>query len=388
MIESLFLGRVSLKIDGFETPLLVEKLYHTCKVISLYTKSDTVYLTTFGSYEKRVRRLCEESGCICETLERRGAVYTVLKYLRRYGLYAGLVLSILLIYFLSNTVLKIEIKGTSDESLKSEIRAILREEGLYAGAKMSAQNFTKLSNDLFTQSDGIAWASLGSSGSVVYVNVTESTERIKAEKTRIPCNIVADRDCVITDAEVLVGQLEVLIGDAVYKGEILVSGAIEHGSVSTRYYHSLANITGRYEDTVTFKVPYVSVENVRKSTLYRRFISLFELEIPLPSDILDPEAEYEIEHTDKPVKLFGLTLPVSLVTYKCTEIERRETSRSTAEALYEVYRRLDSYEKNILKGKTIVDRQTFETADDAGITLTVHYTLEGDVGKASEIYIK
>ena len=221
MIDRLLSGEVTFKIDGFDTSLLCGKIQKICKVISLYTKSDSVYLTTTGFHEKRVKKLCEASSCICEVIERKGAIFKARKYFGRAGLFAGALLMSALIFYLSNVVMKVEINGTSDRAAIKEIREILREEGIKAGVYIPSINFIELSNRLFTHSDNITWASVGSRGSVIVVNVSTPTDKNNSEESRIPCNIVASRDAVVVDAEVMVGQLSVLIGDAVYKVHVV-----------------------------------------------------------------------------------------------------------------------------------------------------------------------
>ena len=61
---------------------------------------------------------------------------------------------------------------------------------------------------------------------------------------------------------------------------------------------------------------------------------------------------------------------------------------STAEAMNELSRKLNNYEEGILADKKIIERstKTEQTAD--GVRLIAEYTLEGEIGRVSEIYIK
>lgn len=388
MIERHLLGEVTLKIDGFDTSSLSEKLYRVCKVVSLYTKSDSVFVTTIGTHEARVRELCEKHHCICETVEKRGAVYAVKRYIKRYGAAIGIIAAAALIFFLSNTVMKVEVVGTNDPEVIAEVKGVLREEGLKAGAYIPSLNFLELSNTLFTHLDSVAWASVRSMGSVVTVNISEPTHKTDAENTRIPCNIVASRDAVITRAEVKVGQLCVLLGDAVHKGEILVNGVIEHESGVTKYYHSYANIIGRYEENVVFTQKYTEETQLYGEKTYRKSLKFFELELPLPSSVLKQGQQYSEQSYEVPVKLLGLTLPISLKTYEYTEQRTDIKTYSTAEALQSLYRRLESYEQNILSDVEIIERTVTELQTDEAVMLLVQYLLEGEVGEVSEIYIK
>lgn len=387
MIDSVIFGSVTLKIDGFDVNLLSEELYKQCKVISLYESGDSLFATIPGSQLRKAESLCSQSDCVFEVIKTRGVFFRLKKYFRRFGFLTGALAASALIFYLSNTVMKVEIVGPADDAQKAEIRQILSAEGVRAGTYIPSVNFLKLSAGLVAQSDSVAWASIGNVGSVVYVNVSMATNRLPAENTRIPSNIVSDRDAVIVKADVMTGQLKVLVGDAVCKGQLLVSGLVEYETGPARYFHSRANIVGRYEQRAEFSQKYREITQIRGETVYRRSLKFFELEIPLPSGLLKDGANYEIVTESVPVKLFGLTLPFSIETTAYTELIENEKDYSDAEALKSLYRRLELYEKNLLSGQEIISREVSEVRDGDGVTLSADYVLEGQIGEVSEIYI-
>lgn len=388
ILEREFSGEMTLKIDGFETEKLIEKLCHTCKVISLYRRADSVFVTFPGRFERKVKKLVEENDCIFEEISRRGLVYFFKKYIKRFGILFGAVISVALIFILSNLAMKIEIVGVDDEDLKSRIYDYLREEGVRPGAYIPGINFLELSQKLFSDFDEIGWCSGGSSGSVVTVNINVATPKPSGQSARIPCNIVSSRDAVIVDASVKVGRLSILIGDAVHKGQLLVSGVIEGGDGITRYLHSLADITGRYEQTAVFNQSFNETSVEKGKTLYRRSLKFFDFEIPLPGELLDSGITYSESYSETPLRLMGLTLPLSLKTTSFTEQKPVERSYNYQDALMELYRKIRNYEHYILKDRKIISREVAELSDETGLKLTVNYILEGPIGEISEIFIK
>lgn len=388
MIEKELLGEVTIKIDGFDTSLMSEKLYKSCKVISLYTKFDSVYLTTLGTHERRVYELCDKCSCLCETISRNGAVFAAKKYVKRFGFYFGAAAIAALIFIFSNTVMKVKIVGTDDPELQQEIRALLREEGVHGGSYIPSLNYLELSAKLFVTNEKISWVSMGNIGSVVYVNVYENTPKTSVENMRIPSNIVSERDAVIVNAEVRVGLLEVLIGDAVCKGQILVSGIVEHRSGLAKYYHSYAKIIGRYEETVEFQQKFTENSTYSGEKIYCRSLNFFELELPFPQKKPKSDTRYSERSSYKPVKLFGFTLPFGVTDYEYTELLEDVKTYTEAEAFAAAYKKADNYENNILADVTIVDKSVTETQTDEGVVVSIKYVIEGEIGKASPIYIR
>ncbi len=388
MLERQIFGEITFKIDGFDISLLAEKLRHVCKVIALYTRSGSLYLTTLGKYERKVKKLVEDDGCVYEEVSRKGIVFKLKKYAKRFGLPVGAIISAAAIFFLSNTVMKIDVKGTDDEKLAGDIKAVLREEGLKPGAYIPSLNFLELSDTLFDKFDSVGWASVGSSGSVVTVNINEARKKPDGESRRIPCNIVSDKDAVIVSANVKVGQLCALLGDAVFKGQLLVSGIIERGDGTVKYYHSYAEIIGRYEETADFRQDYHEEQSEDGDKIYRRSFCIFDAEIPLPGELLDTASEYSVKDSTVPVKLFGLKLPFSVKTYEYSEIIKREREYTYSEAVIKLYRKIRNYERSILSDKKIISRDIDELTDENGVSFRVNYVLEGEIGSSREIFIK
>ena len=388
MIERQFLGEITFKIDGFDTSVLASKLCKECKVISIYRRADSVFFSTYGKYERKVKDLVSKNGAVCEIISRKGAVYTVGKYVKRWGIPIGIFICTLAIFFLSNTVMKIEINGTDDPEICSEITGILREEGLKPGSYIPSLNYLRLSEILFSHSDSVAWASIGNTGSVVSVNVSVSTNKQKNPSNRIPCNIVASKDAVVKNAVVRVGKLCVLLGDTVRKGQLLVTGIAEREDGNVKYYHSLAEITGQYEEEISLFQPYFEEITTEGEPLYRRCLKFFDFEIPLPGEVIPQGREYSQKSQENDVKLMDFTLPFSVKTYQLTPITRETHEYTRGEALMILYKRLKNYEKNMLAGTKIISRNITETESEEGVSLAVEYVLEGEIGEVREIFIK
>lgn len=388
MIERQLLGEYSLKIDGFDTSKLAERICRECKVISIYRRDDTLYLTVFGKSFRKVKELVEQENAVMEIIGRRGIIFILRKYFRRYGIFAGVILIAAAVFLLSNFAMKIEVNGASDEVIRREILGILSEEGLKPGCFIPSQDFLQLSNTVFSRVDGVSWASIGHSGSVVTVNVSMVSPKSDSNSNRIPCSIVASRDAVVKNASVRVGKLEVLLGDAVSKGQLLVSGIIESLDGTVRYYSSNADIIGQYEQSAVFFQPFCEEVTEYGEKLSRRGFKFFDLEIPLPGDVLRNGAIYSENITEKPVKLFNLTMPFTIVTHEFTEANRTIKNLTEGEARFMLYKKLDNYEKNILKNEKIISRDIAEVITDDGVGLSASYILEGLIGETREIFIK
>lgn len=381
------IGIITIRIDGFDIGIVINRLRRECKVLSLTTKNDTVYATLPFYCEKKLQNISSQENCVLEITSHKGIYFRLAKYRRRFGIVTGIIIAIILSFWLSNIVFSIRIVGTDDESVIYEVKEILEEEGLKAGAFIPNLNFLKLQARLFEVDDDISWVSIGNSGSVITVNLRLVTEKAETAEGRMPCNIIACEDAQIVDINVLVGHLEILIGDAVSKGDLLVSGYVERGNGRVYYYHSIANITAVFERTVTFEQSIYDKEVVDGETYYSKCLSIFDLNIPIPDlNILD--GSYITDTYTSHYSIFGIELPVAITTTEYTEqiINLNIYSFDDAESI--VSEKLSSYEEYLLGDYEVMDKDITMERTDNSVKLTCVYTLKGDIGIESPIYAK
>lgn len=387
MLLMRLIGVITVRIDGFDMGVVINRLRKECKVISLNAKGDTIYATLPFFYEKKLEEISSGNSCVLEITSHKGIYFHLRKYRKRYGFVFGIIAAMVLSIFLSNIVFSIRIVGTDDESVIYEVREILEEEGLKAGAFIPNLNFLNLQTRLFAIDDDISWVSIGNSGSVVTVNLRLVNEKAGTDEGRIPCNIIATEDAQIVDINVLVGHLEILIGDAVAKGDLLVSGYVERGNGRVYFYHSIANITAVFERTVTFEQSIYERKVVDGETHYSKSLSVFDLDIPLP-DLTVLDGSYITDTYTTKLNLFGIELPVGITTTEYTEQIYKLNIYTLDEAEEIVYNKLENYEENLIGDYEIVDKDVTFEKTDTSVVLHCTYTLQGDIGIESPIFAK
>ena len=381
------IGIITVRIDGFDIGIIINRLRKECKVLSLTTKNDTVYAILPFYCEKKLQNIASENNCVLEITSRKGIYFHVAKYRKRFGIIAGVLFAVILSFWLSNIIFSIRIVGTDDENIICEVKEILEEEGLKAGAFIPNLNFLKLQTRLFEIDDDISWVSIGNCGSVVTVNLRLVTEKAETDEGRMPCNIIATEDAQIVDINVLVGHLEILIGDAVAKGDLLVSGYVERGDGRVNYYHSIANITAVFERTVTFEQSIYDREVIDGDTYYSRCLSVFDIDIPI-LDFNFPEGSYITNTYTSNYSIFGIELPIGITTTEYTEQISKLNIYSFDEAEDVVSKKLSNYEEYLLAEYEVVNKDVTVEKTDNSVLLTCAYTLKGDIGIESPIYAK
>lgn len=336
------------------------------------------------------RRLCSlayEHKLKTEQVARKGLFYVTRGYHMRFGLIIGFLLSLGMLKFLSDRVMIIEIDG-NETIPDSQIISLLRDSGIYIGSKISDVDLRSAERQIKGMDKDVGWIGIRNTGSRVVVEISEFTEPPEIERKSTPCNIVAARDAQIKDVKIYSGMLVPMIGEGVKKGDIIVSGVVDTNYGRSYYVHSIGDITGIYTEKMTFSEKYETEERVYTGEREKRAVSIFGRRFTYSSDG-DIEGEYEYYEEEKPLTLGKITFPLAKVImhYRLTDnVAVKRTEEETAAVIKE---RIARYEENFLSDNvTITDKKIARSDDGSSLTLTVTYTVEGEIGQEQQIFAK
>ncbi len=256
---------------------------------------------------KKLPKIFRHQGVRLHILKRWGLPFFTNKYKRRFGVFAGLLIFILMLNILSNFVWVIEVRGNKSVSYK-EIITDCRKIGVKEGIPAKSLDAKNKAQELLLLNDKLSWASFNIEGCVLTVDITEITPKDEVEF--LASNLVADSDGIIKHIDVTVGNCVVKVGDTVKKGDVLVSGIIENEN-GTKFVKSRGKIIA---DTVTvteLTQNYITKESVLNGRQKSKTVlELFTFKIPL---YLGAEkGEYESSYKAENLKLFGNAIPIRL----------------------------------------------------------------------------
>ena len=326
--------------------------------------------------EYRIELKCTELPTLSSWLRRRK---------KRIGLLAGAITAAAAVFCCFSVITEIEIEGNQRIS-DGTILAALEETGVRRGALIRGIDFVHCENLLQLNVEGISWVGIHRTGSRIVVEVTEMVEKPDMVLDRIPCNVVAAHSARLSSVSVLSGKQMHIAGDYVPEGALLISGVVTGEDGHTSLYHAMGDITGTYCEDVTFTAPEEREEWLptgRESV--KRKLHLFGLDIPLspkPENFENCTAETE----EDMLTVSGKTLPVGIITERRSETALTGRRYTPEEQQGILMQKIFIYEKNFLSADTeILSR---EIPDIDGSTVTVKYTLSGDICETREILAK
>ncbi len=308
------------------------------------------------------------------------------RFQRRIGISIGAILCGILVFVCSNLVAVIELQdiGTVSEQL---ILQILEEEGVQEGVWIPGIDFSHCERRIRMTVPGVAWVGIRRTGNRLVVEISESTPKPEMLYSRQACNVVARYDAQITDVRVYSGHLTRLIGDGVAQGELLVSGVFEDEKGHITYHHAMASITGIYTQEIELTEYFTVTQRVLTGRQQqKRYLQLFGMRIPLQFGSTS-FSDYLACESSTPYSFLSRDLPVSLVRESFLERETQTITRSEEETQLALNAAIVRYEKNFLSDVTILDRQIETTCTEEGITCHLIYTVEGEIGMQSDLFV-
>lgn len=384
VLDQILLGSAVITVECFDSKDLCNKLLSVCRVISLTLSDEKLVAKVHYTELRYLLKLIDKENLNYTVSECKGVLYRLSRYSKRYGIFTGVIIAIALVIYLSNIVMDIRINCEyADEETISDVLAVMNDLGVCPGAFIPSINCMKIEAEIFEAFEDISWVSVGSEGSKIIVNLTLAPAKVEYQTKRVPSNIVASREGVIVNANVLAGELSVLIGDAVSKGEILISGIVERRNGITYYYHSIGEVIAEFEQSYTIEQNYIDIVQTNGDVTYKTHLKFYDYILGNRECEYDNFSEESIEHE---IKFFGIKSPISVCNFKITEIREDITVYDKEAVTTLLYKKIDTLENELLKKYEIVERDFIITYDENGGRIVANYKLRGDIGTQQIIF--
>ncbi len=382
---------VSFKIFASDLTLIVNKIKNSSFPVYKLKTVHEKYLTGEVRWHdlNYLKKLLEINNATLEITSKKGTIFTIINYKKRIGLLIGAVLASAIIFYLSNTVLKINVYGNNFLS-DSHVTSVLSNYGISIGKFIPSLDLRKAETEIITAFDQFRWIGIRSNGSTIEVEVSELNPKPDMVPINSPCNIISTKNAQIVGIQnVYRGMLVPMLYDGVKEGEILISGTVKGKLEHDYFVHSIGDIIGRYDENITFYQPITDQEQIYTSKIIKKDIYFWGIKIPISLQ-KDPQSEFELEEDTDFIEFFGITFPVGITEKTYKPYYYAEKICSTEEAKQILERKMINHETNFYENSEtkIIDRKISYLETENEIILNINYTLEGNIGKEQEIFAK
>lgn len=360
-------------VDLFVTGNFPERILNLCtvngvKVWNIKKQENGLRICMFIKDFLNIRKIRGNSRLKLKIIKKRGVPIIKKRYKYRVGFPIGIALFFVILKFLSCFIWSVEIEGNTTVS-STEILSVCDSLGIKRGIWSDDIDTSLLRQKLLLKTDNLAWAALNIDGSVLILNVSEIKNEVKE---KIPSNIVADFDGVIESVKVERGNNLVKKGDAVTKGDILISGALDYGTFAS-FVKSKGEIRAKVEEKMTISEKYKNeIRKPTKKIKNKYVLEFFNIKIPLYFG--KTLGDYESKWEEKQTVVFGQKMPILLYGKKMNFYETEFVEYSREELLIKIEERFTQTlkEKGVQECE-IVTQDILESDGIVSITYVIKY---------------
>ena len=191
-----------------------------------------------------IRRVARRSMCKIHIVKKSGLPFFLKRFKKRLPFVLGCAVFCITAWIFTSFIWVININGY-DGLDTVKLLENLRAAGLYEGRYCASVNIAELRNTLLIDMPELSYVSIKFNGAHADVTVRKRVFPPDILPAETPCDIIADKEGIISDITVKTGTAAVRRGDTVTKGQLLAGGYMTGRAGTTILTHADAEIKVR-----------------------------------------------------------------------------------------------------------------------------------------------
>ncbi len=333
------------------------------------------------------RRLAGQLDCTVTVVGREGAPYFLGRFRRRQALLLGLSVCLLGLTLGSFFIWDFTVEGNETVPTETILRA-LEKNGVRRGTFALAFNGEHLRNRVLLEVPELSWLTVNVSGCRANVQVRERIPAPELLNERDPTNVVARRAGLVLRVQAMDGVACVMKGSTVEQGQLLISGVEDTGTFGARMLAGMGRVRARTWYALTTRVPLQTAEKRYTGEEHGGLSLIFGTKrVKFFSNSSIDGANYDKITTRTPLRLLGISLPVTVVTETCRIYETAPVTRTPDQIREQTQGVLEAYLADLVEPYGTVRSTLCSVREKNGameVTLTAE--CEEEIGIQIPIY--
>ena len=382
------IGYIRISIEGY----YIERFINICRndkiaIWNLKRDKNVKLELNIGIKDlRKIKKIARQTKCKVKILRKKGLPFIFNRYKKRKIFFVFLLLIVILLSISSNFIWNIQIIEEDNKKLEN-IQNDISDCGLTIGKLKAQINTKEIINKIRLKRDDIAWMGIELKGTNAIIKIVKSTSKPEIIDETDYCNIVSDKQGVITKINAQNGTIAVKVGDTVNIGTPLINGWMEGKYTGIRYVHAKGEIEAKVWHTKSKKINYQTTERKETGNIENKYkIKINNFEINL-SKRLSKFQIYDTIDAENKFKIFSnFYLPISLIKITNKEIKEEQKKYTIEEAKNIGIQQLQEELDNEIQDKEkIVNKiiNTYEKED--GIEVNVTYEVLESIGTNEKI---
>ena len=388
IIFNYIIGYIRISIEGY----YIERFINICRneKITIWNlkrdKNVKLELNIAIKDLKRVAKIAKQTKCKMKITRKKGLPFIFNKYKKRKLFFVFLIVIIIILAISSNFIWNIQIIEEDKQNIQNLYQDVV-DSGLQIGTMKAKINTKDIINKIRLKRDDIAWIGIELKGTNAIVRTVKATAKPDIVNDEDYCNIVSDKQGIITKISAQNGTIAVKVGDTVNVGTTLINGWMEGKYTGIRYVHAKGEIQAKVWHTKSKKIQYNTTERTETGNIENKYqIKINNFKINL-SKRLSKFKIYDTIVEENKFKIFSdFYLPISLIKTTNKEVKEEQKKYEIEEAKNLGIQQLqDELDNEIENKEKIVNKiiNTYEKED--GIKVYVTYEVLEDIGTNEKI---
>lgn len=384
-------GYVNITVEGF----FVERFINICiskRIILLdlhREKSTILKAKVIKSDFKKIRHVAKKTKCRVKLDKKIGVPFILNKYKKRKVFAIAIGVIAIFIFVLTRFIWNVEIVGLEKIS-KEDILSTLKSYGIDIGRLKSSIDIDEITNSIRLERNDLSWIGIKIKGTNAIITVVESKEKPEIiDKNKI-CNIVSDKNAVISKIIVQNGTARISVGDEVKEGDLLVEGIMEGKYTGIRYVHAEADIYAKIHFEKEKREEFIQDIEVKTGNEEKKYeIYINNFKINFNKGVSNFE-NYDTISANKKIKLFSnYYVPINFVKITNSEIKKEKKEYTKEELKDKIEKELteeldqeigiSNFEQNQVEKKVLTQDEP------SGINVKVIYEIQEKIGTKEEL---
>lgn len=337
--------------------------------------SISAYISAKDFY--RLHSLLRKMRCRVRIRRKYGLPFLFTRMRLRPVMLFGWLLAAALLIALSRFIWFIQVDGCY-ELTREEVIALLGKIDISAGSRSNGLNLSRIGAELMERDQRIAWAGAQLNGVVLHVELIEAGREPEIVDNTTPANIYAAYDGVIQSITALNGHAMVKGGDAVKKGDLLISGNLSTEEVPELYVRARGDVQARVLFAFTASAgPSIERESRTGVKAPYRAVELFGRRFENPPGFSLYEAKEE-----KSARLNRFFLPIRFISGSYHELKIEKLPASQEELAKAALEAAEAKLMEQLPKKMLIVSKTSETRvlEDGSVEAVITVQAVGPIG--------
>ncbi len=380
----MFLGYIKFTfVGGFAEGFINECYNNGLNLKNIKRKKDYIIAETDIKTYFKLHRFAYKHGGKVKIIKKCGLPFVLSPLRNRWGIFAGILFFVLLISFMGGFIWNITVTGT-DKVTDAKIIDYLSQNGLAIGKRWADFDKENLEFSVLSDFEDIGWISINKFGSTAGIEINETVNTPNIIDNSKITNVRATKDGIIKHVTALSGLPQVKAGEAVTKGDLIISGVYQSEVDNKNHFtHAHGTVLAEVKDSVTLNISREQNNKIYTSKKEYKSFYFFGIKIPLyfakekgTSDTVTEKSYFELN---------SFRLPIAIINEQENYYKIESKTLEDDELVELAKSELEKRKNDEFKDCNIVDEKVSYDLGVDSCKITGEYIFIEDIGEEVEI---